>query len=228
MSRREAPTAPRSAPEGGPGTSPGAAREAEHDLEALTKVRWLQAGTDVEVHSLWIFERYYSHVRGYFLRRGFRREEAEELAQDTFFQLFREIRSFRGESRFKSWLFAIAANIRRNERRRRGQEMRNAPEVDLDVPAGGAIPPLEIPAEQRSPERIAYDRERRKRLSRAIADLPTQQRHCLVLRLERGLKYREIAAVLKISLDTVKAHLFQAKQRLKDLLGEDLGEWRDE
>lgn len=227
MSRREAPAVPQSLPNEA-GHSPAAITEADQPPETLTRVRRLQEGANVEAHSRWIFECYYRHVRGFFLRRGVERQEAEDLAQDTFLQLFRDIHSFRGESRFESWLFAIAANILRNERRRRGQEMRKAPEVALDAPASASARVPEIPAEQRSPERLAYDNERHRGLSRAIAALPPQQRHCLVLRLERGLKYREIAVALKISVDTVKAHLFQAKERLKSLLGEELGEWRDE
>jgi DNA-directed RNA polymerase specialized sigma24 family protein len=47
-------------------------------------------------------------------------------------------------------------------------------------------------------------------------------RRCLALRVEQDLKYREIASVMRLSIDTVKAHLFQARQRLKETLGDEL------
>ena len=50
--------------------------------------------------------------------------------------------------------------------------------------------------------------------------LPPQMKACLVLRVYHDLKYREVADRLRLSIDTVKAHLFQARQRLKSELGE--------
>ncbi len=63
------------------------------------------------------------------------------------------------------------------------------------------------------------DEERSRLLHAAIQNLPPQMRRCLQLRLGLGLKYRDIADVMQISVDTVKAHLFQAKQKLRDELG---------
>jgi DNA-directed RNA polymerase specialized sigma24 family protein len=51
--------------------------------------------------------------------------------------------------------------------------------------------------------------------------------YALALRVDQDLKYREIAAVLQISIETVKAHLNQARQRLRTELGEEYGEWVD-
>jgi RNA polymerase sigma factor (sigma-70 family) len=76
-----------------------------------------------------------------------------------------------------------------------------------------------------SASRAAYEKERREALAQGIQELPPQMRQVLALRIERELKHREIAAVLRISVDTVKAHLFQARQRLRAVLGEDFGEW---
>jgi DNA-directed RNA polymerase specialized sigma24 family protein len=50
-------------------------------------------------------------------------------------------------------------------------------------------------------------------------------RQVLALRLDQDLKYREIATLLRISVETVKAHLFQARQRLREELDEEFGEW---
>ena len=201
-------------------------RITEPEAELRRRVEELRAGIAVEKNSRWLFERYYSRVLGFVRRRGLP-DPAEDLTQDTFLQVFQEIRSFRGQSSFESWLFAIAANVCRNERRRRGREKRDAPEIPLDVGDEPDAPRLEIAAEQAAPDQDAFERERRVALNRATLKLPPQMRYCLALRLDRGLKYREIAVLLKISIDTVKAHLFQARQRLKDELGDEYGKWED-
>jgi RNA polymerase sigma factor (sigma-70 family) len=55
-------------------------------------------------------------------------------------------------------------------------------------------------------------------LQHALAELPEQMRQCVRLRLKDDLKYKEIAEVMKISIETVKSHLYQAKKRLRPLL----------
>lgn len=57
--------------------------------------------------------------------------------------------------------------------------------------------------------------------------MPPQMGKALALRVDQDLKYREIAVVLRISVETVKAHLFTARQRLREELGEDYGDWHD-
>lgn len=198
------------------------------DPDLLRSVRELQAGTRVEASSRRIFERYYRWVWGFFSRRGYSPEDAEDLAQETFLQLFREITSFRGDSSFQSWLFAVAVNLHRNEQRRHKRQKRNALEVPLDAADGLADRRRrELTAEQASPAQSAFERERQAALERAVGTLPPQMRHCLELRLGQDLKCRQIAALLKVSVDTVKAHLFQARQRLRVELGEEYGEWTD-
>lgn len=204
------------------------ARHGEEEADVLRWVHELQTGVAVEDNSRRIFQHFHEWVRGFFGRRGFAADEAEDLAQDTFAQVFREIAAFREESSFEGWFFAIAANVSRNERRRRETIKRAARTVSLAPEEGeGPDPPVEVLSQEASPERAVYEKERREALRRAIDDMPAQMRRCLVLRLDRELKYREIATLMKMNLETVKAHLFQARQRLKEALGDDLGEWQE-
>lgn len=201
----------------------------ERESEVLVWVRDLQAGIAVEENSRRIFVRYFPWVRGFFGRRGFPPREAEDLAQDTLFQVFREISQFCERSTFEAWLFAVAANVWRNELRRRRTNKRRGEEVSLEPESredgsGGAS---EIADEGRSPERAIFEKERQAALWAAVGRLPPQMRKCLILRLDRELKYREIAVLLKLNIDTVKAHLFHARQRLKEELGDDFADWND-
>lgn len=197
----------------------------EDDPELRRAIRELQAGVRVEANSRRIFEPFYPWVRRFFARLGYRPQDSEDLAQETFSRVFAQIGSFRQDGSFKSWLFAVAANLHRNESRHRHREKRDAPEVSLDATTEDGAPPHEPPAPEVAPDRAAFEKERREGLARAVRELPPQMRQVLALRIDQDLKYREIAAVLQISVETVKAHLFQARQRLRTELGEDYGEW---
>lgn len=187
----------------------------------------LQKRVGVEVNSRRIFEAYYPWVRRFFGRLGYTPQDSEDLAQETFSQVFERLGSFRQDGAFKSWLFAVAANLHRNEYRRRHRDKRNAPEVSIDSAADADGSPPDPASPEASPDRVFFERERHAALARAVEDLPPQMRHVITLRVDQDLKYREIAAVLQISVETVKAHLFQARQRLRTALGEDFVEWED-
>lgn len=205
------------------------ATRGEEDPELRRAIAELQAGTRVESNSRRIFDLFYPWVRRFFVRLGYTAEDSEDLAQETLTRVFRQIESFRNESSFKSWLFAVASNLHRNEHRHRHREKRDAPEVSIDAPApaGQETRPLDPPSSETAPDKAAYEKERREALARTVRELPPQMRQVLSLRVDQDLKYREIAAVLQISIETVKAHLFQARQRLRAELGEDFGEWTD-
>ena len=181
-------------------------------------VELIQAGNDVEANFERLFTLHERRVRSFFLQRGFTKDEAADLTQDVFFRVFRGIASFRLEAGFKTWLFEIADHVYQNELRRRGAGKRKGWETSIETggqdedgkPAAFEPPPTE----PRALEDV-LERERDEALSRAIKELPEQMRTCFLLRYDQGRKYKEIAVLMKISIDTVKAHLFQAKKRLK-------------
>jgi RNA polymerase sigma-70 factor (ECF subfamily) len=203
------------------------APEREDDPDLQRAVAELQARVRVEANSQLLFKIYYPWVRRFFARFGYSAQDCEDLAQETLGQVFERIGSFRGEGSFKSWLFAVAANLHRNQHRWSHRDKRNAPEVSIDSAADPESPLPEPEDPEASPDREAYERERREALARAVNGLPPQMRQVLTLRVGQDLKYREVAEVLQISVETVKAHLFQARQRLRAELGEDFGEWVD-
>jgi len=135
--------------------------------------------------------------------------DAEDLVQDIFVRAYRAIGSFRGESAFRSWLYRIAVNVVHTHLDRR--RARNAAFVASahdfesidDLPAVGDL-------EESLVLRQAIDR--------ALADLPDDLRVLVVLRDVQGLKYDEIARIVKTPRGTVESRLFRARQRLRPLL----------
>lgn len=199
----------------------------EDDLELRRIIAELQAGRQVEASSRRLFELYYPRARHFFRKRGYSTQDSEDLAQETLTRVFQQIASYRGEGSLSSWVFAVAANLYRNDHRHRHREKRDGVEVPIDAPADADYPSHEPVTPEISPDQEAFEKERREALARAVKTLPPQMKQVLTLRVDQDLKYREIAAVLQISIETVKAHLFQARQRLRAELGEDYGEWGD-
>jgi RNA polymerase sigma-70 factor (ECF subfamily) len=194
-------------------------------------VRQLQAGDHLAENYEKLFRRFRPLVHAFFIRKGFPSEESRDLTQEVFLRVFKGIDTFRGESRFERWLWEIADNIYLNELRRRKTEKRNAIEQSLDarpVSDSESSQALQIPAPDLSPEELVLQRQSLKDLRAAFQDLPAQMRRCCILRYEKGLKYQEIAVVMKISIETVKAHLHQARKRLTARLGETPGSTRGE
>lgn len=203
------------------------AQYAEESPELQRAVLELQAGVRVEDNSRLVFERYYPWVRRFFGRFGYSPQDCEDLAQEALSQVFRQIGSFRSDGSFKSWLFAVASNLHRNQQRNRHREKRSGQEVSIEATTESGTLLYEPVTGEATPDRAAYERERREALARAMKGMPPQMGKALALRVDQDLKYREIAVVLRISVETVKAHLFTARQRLREELGEDYGDWQD-
>ncbi len=183
--------------------------------------RW-QRGIDPEESFRRIHRHYYPLVRSFFARRGFTEQEIEDLAQETFFRVYRKLDGFRGDSQFETWLFQVTANVYKNELRSRTAQKRDAQEVSLEDAESG--PPggeggVSLTAVETGALDDMLTGERAEMLHRAMRELPPQMRRCVELRVCWDLKYREIAVLMGVSIDTVKAHLFQARQLLRNKLG---------
>jgi RNA polymerase sigma-70 factor (ECF subfamily) len=138
-------------------------------------------------------------------------QAAEDAAQDAFVNAWRNIGSFRGEA-FRPWLLRIAANLCRDELRRRGR--RPSSSLDSALEAGVPEPQDDDPA----PEQMTLNAELRSQLQAALAQLPEDQRTAVVLCDVEGLDYTEIASVMNTSLGTVKSRIARGRLKLRELL----------
>lgn len=181
-------------------------------------VELIQAGIDPEANFARLFKLHHPRIYSFFVRRGFPVEEARDLAQEVFLRVSRGLPKFRLEAQFKTWVFEIADNVAQNELRKRGTGKRKGKEISLDT-AGqgeeGEPAPFEPPPQPPRALDEVLRRERAEQLGRAIQELPPKMRACVQMRYAQGRKYEEIAVLMNVSVDTVKAHLYQAKQKLK-------------
>lgn len=168
-------------------------------------------------------------IEGYFVNRGCTPQEAEDLAQTTFLWAYQGLSKFRGEAGLKTWLFKIAKNVFNRKIRDRKALKRDGKEEPLDdlaaESAQGASNPLDqaVGPEERMGEQLRslLLSEKVEKIEAAFRSLPPQGRRCLTLYIVQERKYREIAGILGLSINTVKSHIHEARNRLKEQLGGD-------
>jgi RNA polymerase sigma-70 factor (ECF subfamily) len=141
------------------------------------------------------------------------RECADDLAQEVFLRVYVHRRNYRHGSKFSTWLFTIAANLAKNEIRRRVRR-RNWFSLDAlgELLKDSAIQ-LADPTEGRE---ARLEREQlQAAIARSIATVPEKYRLALVLRDIEGLPYEEIAQVLGVPGGTVRSRINRARSMLK-------------
>jgi RNA polymerase sigma-70 factor (ECF subfamily) len=135
--------------------------------------------------------------------------EAEDLVQDVFIRAYRAIGRFRGDSAFRSWLYRIAINVVHTH-----LDRRRVRDAVLVAPSRAGEPEDEVANDVDLEQTLL----RRQVIDRALAALPEELRVLVVLRDVQGLKYEEIAEVVKTPRGTVESRLFRARQRLRPML----------
>lgn len=180
----------------------------EAQIEAL---RAAEAADDFRA----TFHRYYRPIYAFFARRGFREADCEDLTQETFLRVYRRRGALRRQESLEGWIRRIAANLWKNELRRRAAGKREGTEVELHesqaldtAPGHGAVG-----ARQGDPAAALCSSEEVARIEAALARLPPRMRRSVLLRAQ-GHKYREIAVLMGLSIETVKSQIYQGRQRL--------------
>lgn len=140
------------------------------------------------------------------------RMAAEDIAQETFLRVYQALPRSRLELPFKPWLFRIAVNLCRDwaARKRPLAFAQLGNEDDSLVES--------IPDEEPLPLERVEAGELEEMVRQAVAELAPPYRVAITLRYTEGLSYQQMAEVLDIPLNTVRTHLFRAKQRLRQVL----------
>jgi len=193
---------------------------ASYDEDAAL-LRGLRAGDENAYEAL--IQRYEHPVFSLVSRLADNPEDAADVVQDVFIKIFRNVGSFRGDSSLKTWIYRIAVNQARNQRRWFGRHQRQ--EVALEPEPGesqGYQDWLQDPAP--SPFELTLDGETQALVEAALQEVPSAFRAALVLRELDGLSYEQIAEVLEITLGTVKSRILRGREALKKSLAAKLGE----
>lgn len=143
-------------------------------------------------------------------------EDAADVAQETFIKAFRNLWTFRGNSKFSTWLVSIALNVARNQLRRRAI-IRILP---LDEPQGEEtrVSPVFLRDWRKLPSEVVEHEEIRRLLQRATEMLPNIYRQVFLLRDVEELTINDTAKTLDISTSLVRVRLHRARKMLRRLL----------
>jgi RNA polymerase sigma-70 factor (ECF subfamily) len=183
--------------------------EPEHPLpnEEADWIRAAQGGDRAAFARL--VDRYWDRLYRWLYHLTRDRHAAEDLTQETFLKALAAVRSFRPGSNFRAWVFRIGHNNFVNQKRAERRGKQPLPDDAAGSEIGG---PLES----------AENREAVEAVARAVADLPADFRKALLLRVEAGLSFREVAKVLGTTEETARWRVFKARQKLVKVLAPEL------
>mgnify|MGYP002013707625 CR=1 FL=1 len=151
-----------------------------------------------------LVERHSPAVFRYFRVATGEAERAHDLVQETFLRVYAHRERYQSGGRFRRWLFVIAANLARDERRRLQRR-----------PSPPSLGERDLPAETPSPEQAALAAERLERTRAALAGLPPPQRDALRLRLLEGLDFAAIGAALGCPPATARTRVHYGLKALR-------------
>lgn len=128
----------------------------------------------------------------------------DDIAQDVFITVYRNLKHFRYESQFTTWLYRITVNRCKDYLRKM-----NVRKIFSPIEEGSELPEYSIPVENNDISRIVMD---------AISKLPVKLRMPLILKDIEGFSYQEISESLNCEMGTVKSRIFRGREKLKEIL----------
>jgi RNA polymerase sigma-70 factor, ECF subfamily len=178
----------------------------------------LQRGLETDFYFRCLYERHFSRTRLFFLRKKLSPDDALELTQEVFFSVYQKIEALREPADFEAWLYRIALNTFRNHLEKGKAHKRAGVTVELENEDEDRNLLEIIAADVASPLEKLVEAERERLFRQAMDDLPEQMRKVFCLKIINEMTSPEIAVALGISVNTVKAHIFQARQKLREQL----------
>ncbi len=143
-------------------------------------------------------------------------EDAEDVAQEVFVQVYESIGSFKGESKFSTWLYRITItksmdHIRRKKRKKRFAGIQSLFGINNE--------PVHEPPDFHHPGISLDNKETAAILMKAVKGLPENQQVAFTLHKMEGLSYQEVSEVMKTTVSSVESLLHRAKNNLRKSLG---------
>ncbi|MGH9462277.1 MAG: sigma-70 family RNA polymerase sigma factor [Vicinamibacteria bacterium] len=158
-------------------------------------------------------------------------DEAHDLSQEVFLQVYQKLGGFRREAALRTWIYRVVLNRAKNRQRwwrRREREMTAVNVEDAEREGAmnlGSVIRLGIAS---LPDRILERKELGEILQEAVATLPFEQRTIILLKEVEGLSYEEISRTLNLAIGTVKSRLARARKALRERLDPELRELSQE
>ena len=179
------------------------------DIKTIEKV----LSGDVEAFSS-IIEKYQGMVFRYVYSKFNNYDEALDITQEIFIMTIEALKSFRGESKFSTWLYSIMVNYCKNYRKK----MNRYNVISINTSKGDDEYDLPLPDEREKPEEAVVLSDSLRIMKEEINNLPEDYKEILILRDIEGLSYNEISDMLSIKLSNVKVRIHRGRELLKNRL----------
>lgn len=165
-----------------------------------------QDSSPLEIEVVELFDELRDRLLRYLLVLGLSVHDGEEVIQESFLLLFQHLSSGKSRQNLRGWVFRVARNLALKQRAANQSRLRRIVEFDETLPEQSLD-------RNPNPEEQLSGRQRQQRLLAVVRALPEQDQSCLCLRAE-GLRYREIAKILGISLGSVAASMARSLEKL--------------
>lgn len=136
------------------------------------------------------------------------KEDAEEMAMDSFVKAFNKISDFRGDSTFSSWIYRVTYNLSLSKLRKNIIDTRSMDDGILQVVDESQISPLEV----------LLKNEKSQVVQNAISELNTESKEIISLFYFQEKRMKEVAEIMNLSESNIKVKLYRSRQKLYDLL----------
>jgi RNA polymerase sigma-70 factor (ECF subfamily) len=184
------------------------------DVRDRADMERLIAGHDAALNEL--MERHATPVFHFLCRMLANEDDANDLAQETFFRVYRARASFRTSEKFSTWLYTIAANLARNHFRWRTRHPNVSLEAEMDTPEQSLASVL--PSDALPPSEATLATERATAVRSAVNHLPEDLREAIVLCEWEERSLAEAAAILDTTPKAIESRLYRARQLLRKQL----------
>ncbi len=164
-----------------------------------------------------IVKKYENKVFGIVYHMIKNQNDVEDLAQEVFIKVYKNLSKFKGDSSLYTWIYKITVNLCLDEMKKR----KNIIYLDEKLEVEDGELERELPSSDKTQIELYEEKELKENLHKCIGKLPEKQRVMIVLRDIKGFSYEEIAEITSVKLGTVKSQINRARLKLKELLDEE-------
>lgn len=161
-----------------------------------------------------IIKKYENKVCGIIYHMIKNQNDVEDLAQEVFIKVYKNLSKFKGDSSLYTWIYKITVNLCLDEVKKR----KNIIYLDEKLEIEDGELERELPSSDKTQVELYEEKELKEKLHKCIGKLPEKQRVMIVLRDIKGFSYEEISEITSVKLGTVKSQINRARLKLKELL----------
>lgn len=161
-----------------------------------------------------IIKKYENKVCGIIYHMIKNQNDVEDLVQEVFIKVYKNLSKFKGDSSLYTWIYKITVNLCLDEVKKR----KNIIYLDEKLEVEDGELERELPSSDKTQVELYEEKELKEKLHKCIGKLPEKQRVMIVLRDIKGFSYEEISEITSVKLGTVKSQINRARLKLKELL----------